>query len=457
MISSTAPHILLVNPWIHDFAAYDFWAKPLGLLMLGGILRAHGARISYLDCLDRFHPSAPEPSLLDSRCGRGPYLKTPIDKPAGLADIPRTYSRYGIAPEWFVRDLKALPRPDLVLVTSLMTYWYPGVRETIAAIKSVFPDVPVILGGIYATLCPEHARRTSGADRVVTGPGEEVILSLAAELTGWSPQPNFDPRDLDSLPRPILDLERRLAHAPVLTSLGCPFQCAYCASRHLQPHMRRRSPASVVEEMVFWHGKYGVRDFAFYDDALLVDAERHAIPLLEKIISAGMDIRLHTPNALHIREITADLARRMRRAGFHTLRLGLETTIFDHREKLDRKVRAGEFLRAAAYIKEAGFRPEEVGAYLLAGLPGQMPGAVENAIAAVRKTGITPVIAHYTPIPHTAMWPAAEAASRYDLEADPIYTNNAIFPCRSEAFSWQVLTRLKNLARAASSIAHRDP
>ena len=50
------PHILLVNPWVHDFAAYDFWANPLGLLTLGGILREHGARISYLNCLDRFHP-----------------------------------------------------------------------------------------------------------------------------------------------------------------------------------------------------------------------------------------------------------------------------------------------------------------------------------------------------------------------------------------------------------------
>ena len=31
----TAPQVLLVNPWIHDFAAYDFWAAPLGLLTLG--------------------------------------------------------------------------------------------------------------------------------------------------------------------------------------------------------------------------------------------------------------------------------------------------------------------------------------------------------------------------------------------------------------------------------------
>jgi hypothetical protein len=33
------PHILLINPWIEDFAAYDFWARPLGLLTIAGVLR----------------------------------------------------------------------------------------------------------------------------------------------------------------------------------------------------------------------------------------------------------------------------------------------------------------------------------------------------------------------------------------------------------------------------------
>lgn len=443
----SSPHILLVNPWIHDFAAYDFWAKPLGLLTLGGILREHGAQISYLDCLDRFHPSAATAPPSTARCGRGPYLKTQIAKPPGLTDIPRKYCRYGISPEWFRKDLEALQPPDMVLVTSLMTYWYPGVRETIGVVKSVFADVPVVLGGIYATLCPEHARCTCGADRVVTGPGENVILPLVAEFTGWSPKSLFDPLDLDSLPWPVLDLEHHLAHAPVLTSRGCPFQCAYCASHRLQPRMLRRNPASVVDEMVFWHRKHAVRDFAFYDDALLVDAERHAIPLLERIVAEGIDVRLHTPNALHIREINGPLAKLMFNAGFHTIRLGLETTAFEQRASMDRKVTEAEFMRTVDHLKAAGFKADQVGAYLLAGLPGQAVSGVEHSITVVKQAGVTPVIAHYTPIPHTPMWPEAVAASRYDLEGDPIFTNNAIFPCQSEAFSWDVLTRLKHLVK----------
>jgi len=168
---------------------------------------------------------------------------------------------------------------------------------------------------------------------------------------------------------------------------------------------------------------------------------------LEEIIAAGIDIRFHTPNALHIREITRPLARLMSRAGFHTIRLGLETTAFERRQKMDRKVTEAEFNRTVGHLKAAGFSAGQVGAYLLAGLPGQDVTGVEASIAVVKQAGVTPVIAHYTPIPHTPMWNAAVAASRYDLASDPIFTNNAIFPCQSESFSWDVLTRLKNLAK----------
>lgn len=439
------PHILLISPWIHDFAAYDFWAKPMGLMILAGILENHGFRVSYADCLDRFHPNLPEsdPHL---RQGRGPYLKTPLPKPRGLAHIPRNYSRYGILPEWLRADLFTLAPVDLILVTSLMTYWYPGVQETIRLAREIFPETPVILGGIYASLCREHALDHCGADLVISGPGETGILDLVSQMTGFGVTPRFDVNDPDAGPYPAWHLMRRLAYVPLLTSRGCPFRCAYCASSFLEPRRRVRDPKAVVEEMRHWQKSRGVSDFAFYDDALLIDAPRHAIPLLEGIIDAGLDLRLHTPNALHIREISDLTARLLFRAGFKTLRLGLETAAFDHRNHLDSKVSEQEFFAAVGHLKNAGFKKEQVGAYLLAGLPGQSVASLEASIRVVKQSGITPVLAHYSPIPHTAMWEAAVAASRFDLGADPIFCNNALFPCQNEGFSWQTLSRLKNLA-----------
>jgi radical SAM superfamily enzyme YgiQ (UPF0313 family) len=444
-VTHDTPHILLVNPWIHDFAAYDFWAKPMGLLTIAGILRAHGITVSFIDCLDRFHPRSAKNDP-QARYGRGPYLKTRIARPAGLHDVPRHYSRYGIKPQWLKADLLRLSQPDLVLVTSLMTYWYPGVQETIANIRSVFPQTPIVLGGIYARLCQTHARNHSGADHVAVEPAENSLLALVQKFTGFSATLTFDPADLDSYPYPALDLQTAINYIPLLTTRGCPFDCAYCASHFLEPRRLMRSPESVIEEIKYWHRNYSISDFVLYDDAFLVDAKRHAVPILEGICSSGLDIRFHTPNALHIREINATTARLMYKAGFKTLRLGLETAEFDQHRKIDKKVSETEFKRAANCLLEAGFNKNQVGAYLLVGLPDQKISSVEQSIKTVIDSDITPVPAYYTPIPHTALWPRAVAASRYDITDDPIFTNNAIIPCSREPFSWEMTTRLKELA-----------
>lgn len=438
------PHILLVNPWIHDFAAYDVWAKPMGLLILASVLRDHGFQVSYVDCLDRFHPEAPV-SDPGARNGRGPYTKTTIPHPDGLEDISRRFSRYGIKPEWLKNDLAKIGRPDLIFVTSMMTYWAPGVRETIQVLKETFGKTPVVLGGIYATLCHEHAEKKSGADRVIKGPAEHKILKLVEEYTGYYSEYNYDPTDINELPYPAYDLQRVINYIPIQTSRGCPFRCSYCASGFLAPKWSRRHPESVVKELKYWHDEYNVVDFAFYDDALLVDSKNHAEKIFQGVIDSGMKISFHTPNALHVREISDKVAGLMYRAGFKTLRLGVETVDFYERDQMDDKITASDFGRAISALKKAGFDSGQTGAYLLTGLPGQSFSAVESSVRAVLDMGITPVLTHYTPIPHTAMWETAVSNSRYKLAEDPVFTNNSILPCRQESFSWEEISRLKKM------------
>ncbi|MGD8263373.1 MAG: radical SAM protein [Desulfobacterales bacterium] len=439
------PHILLVNPWIHDFAAYDFWAKPMGLLYIAALLRHHDVTVSYIDCLDRFHPRAPKSNPY-ARYGRGPYLKTRITKPAVLYDVPRHFSRYGIKPSWFKEDLLKQVPPDLILVTSLMTYWYPGVQETIQIIKAAFPSTPVVLGGIYARLCQDHAQKYSGAVQVSIDRAEQTLFSIVERHVGYSIQPKFNSSDLDSYPFPALDLQSKINYAPILTSRGCPFNCAYCVSGFLEPKRLQRSPESVLEEIKFWQKSFEIHDFVLYDDAFLVNAESHAIPIMKKICKSNLRIRIHTPNAVHIRRIDKETADLMLQAGFTTLRLGLETAEFDHRTEFDKKVSDEDFNRAIICLKEAGFRKDQIGAYLLVGLPEQSWKSIEQSIRTVRRHGITPILAYYTPIPHTALWPKAVASSRYDLESDPMVTNNAIVPCRKEPFSWEQISYLKKMA-----------
>src|SRR5512135_578985 len=110
-------HLLLINPWIYDFTAYDFWMKPLGLLQVAGLLRAAGPfELSYIDCLDRTHPGLGKPAPMKPD-GRGPLPKETVDKPFVLRGVPRRFSRYGIPTRLFEDALSAVRRPDAVLVT----------------------------------------------------------------------------------------------------------------------------------------------------------------------------------------------------------------------------------------------------------------------------------------------------------------------------------------------------
>lgn len=438
--------LLLVNPWIHDFAAYDGWAAPLGLLLIAALLRRGGCRVSYVDCLDRCHPRAPHART--DRWGRGPFHKTTLPKPAGFADVPRRFSRYGIEPEWLRADLARIARPDLILVTSAMTYWYPGVAETVAVVKAAFPGTPVVLGGTYATLCPDHALRHSGADAIFTGPAETGLWDLVEQHTGHRPAGALDPDDYDSYPVPAFDLQRRVEWVPLLTTRGCPYRCAYCAASRLEPRRLRRSPASVVAEIAHWHQGWGVRDFALYDDAFLAGPTDHAAAVLAAIRAARLPVRLHTPNALHVRGVTAATAHLLFDAGVAAVRLGVETTDPNARTALDRKVAPGELEQACAYLREAGFTRDRIGAYLLVGLPGQTTASIRASIDGVKAAGAVPVLTYYSPIPGTALWPAAVRAARYDLAADPLFTNNSVLPCRP-AFDWSWIDALRRRAEVS--------
>jgi pyruvate-formate lyase-activating enzyme len=443
-------NLLLINPWIYDFAAYDLWAKPLGLLALAALLKENDWTVHYIDCLDIHHPALKTLRLKGPKRRpdhRGHFYRVEVGKPTPLGSIPRRYYRFGLSPEVFKEVLQSLPVPEANLVTSGMTYWYQGVHEVIGIVKKAFPSVPVILGGIYATLCAEHAGSTSGADFVIQGRGEIHILKLLEGLTGVSPFFVPDLNDLDTLPPPAFGLYPHLDYCCVLTSRGCPFHCTYCASPLLNPRFIKRDPAHVVNEIVAWVD-HGVEDIAFYDDALLADRE-FAIALLRGIEERGCKTRFHATNGLHARGVTQEVAHLMRQVGFATVRLGLETCNHERQLATGGKVGNDEFQSAVKNLRQAGYASQEIGVYILAGLPGQEREEVEKTIRFVKECGARPYLAEYSPLPGTPLWREAVKFSPFDLKGEPLFHNNTILPCRWEGLSWDDLQALK-------AMVHRD-
>ena len=413
-------NILLVNPWLYDFAAYDLWSKPLGLLYIAAVLKNSGARVNLIDCLDRGHPSLPEPKSNVFGCGK--YINKEIEKPYIFQSIPRKYKRYGISKEALEVELNGSGPQDMILVSSCMTYWYPGVQEVIFAVKKRFPNVPVVLGGVYASLCKEHAEKFSGADHVIADRG----LSGLAAIIKKELKIKIDMPDgfIDFPPAFYEIYHKPPGYAVLKTGVGCPFDCSYCAQKTLNgQHMERKPPEEIVSEIVSLCCA-GIRNIAFYDDALLFKPEKHINPILEQVTARKLNMFFHTPNGLHARFITPTLAKLLKSAGFVTPRFGLETSDPKKQAETGAKITNEEFKQTAAYLREAGYKKGGYTAYIMLGLPGQDLAEVKKAAKFAHDCGSRVSLSEYSPIPHTGDW---EKIAKDLPSDDPLWHNNSIF------------------------------
>jgi len=445
--------LLLVNPWVEDFTAYDLWNKPLGLLYLASFLRTAGFTIDFIDCLDKYAEPDFRPSV--SKYGIGSLRRTLIPKPKILSHIPRHFARYGISETNFSDRLRALPKPEAILVTSVMTYWYTGVQSAINILRSVFPDTPIILGGIYASLLPDHANRVIRPEYLVNGPGEHKILPILDEITGFPERKEDLPVMLDDYPYPAFDLINRPEYLIIMTARGCPYDCSFCAQKQVAMPYTRRRPELVVNEFASQYKKFHLRDFAFYDDALFIARDQHIKPILSGLIDRKLPIRLHSPNGLFAKYVDQELAGLMYKSGFKTIRLSFETSNEERRADMYSKVTNDDMIQAVEHLTRAGFRPAALEAYVLMGLPAQHPEEIIASMLFVHNLGLQIRLASFSPIPGTLEFSRAVELGLIEADIDPLLTNKTIFPLVTDPLEIQRMRSIRALSNYLNEGAKR--
>ncbi|MEW6365681.1 MAG: radical SAM protein [Acidobacteriota bacterium] len=361
--------ILLINPPKHEFFPFiDTMALPTGLLKIGGYLRDLGHEVSLIDCDDFVKRGAF--AVHEAPCGN--YENERISKTVYHAGIP-----------WddFERQLLERERPDEIYVTSSMTYYWKPVHKVIELCKQRFPGVPVVLGGPYPTLCPDHARR-SGADRVFVG-----------ELFEASDHPAA----MDLLPFVP-------SFAVVKSTRGCPHHCSYCAVSILEgSRMRFRSPESVFNEMKEIVTRFGITEFHMWESNLLVNARRHLERLLDLIIEDGLHVKIDFPEGLQPNLLYPELAVKMKQAGVVRLALPLESVDEAlYKDRFHRPSGLTALEKSVEMFKAAGFTGDQIRIFVLFGMPDQSLDSIIRSCREAWALGcrLTPLA--YTPIPGTA-------------------------------------------------------
>ncbi len=376
MVERRQKYILLINPPIHS-TYYKFHAcQPVGLLRIGTYLRQQGHKVKMID------------SLRDIDCNLAYYLAKKREKKFVRwekcgnfkgSKLSKKIFFYGIPWSEFRQQL-AEENPDEIWIGSTMTYYWEGVHQAVKICKEMHPDAKVVVGGLYATLCPEHAKK-SGADEVFQGE-----LFPASDC----------PTAIDLLPK-IPN------YAVIKSTRGCPNNCSYCAVHKLEGRkMRYRSPEAVVAEIEEKISRYSIRSFVFWESNLLMNTKQHFEKMLDLIIEKKLNISLRAPEGLAPNLVYEELAVKMKTAGFCDISLPLESASDEMcKKRFHRVSKLDDLKRAVRIFKKAGFKRGDITIFVLAGMQGQSIEDVLKSFIEVWKLDAKIMTMPFTPIPGT--------------------------------------------------------
>jgi anaerobic magnesium-protoporphyrin IX monomethyl ester cyclase len=299
-------------------------------------------------------------------------------------------------------------QPDLVGVTSA-TLTYEPALEIVRTAKKACPNCLTVLGGPHVTVMDEQTISESPeTDVVVRGEGEQTLLELAhlasnsnlknleevAGITfrknGQAFRTNDRPfiQDIDTLSYPDLkhfELSRyRIlgkTYLPIITSRGCPFQCAFCLSSQMCGRgFRARSPRKVIEELEWLRDEYGADAITFYDDTFTFDISR-----TRAICEEMKNRKFVTPWDCRTRvdRVTKEVLAKLRNANCQLIHFGVESGSQKMLNAMKKGTTVEQNERAIKWAKEVGIL---VAISVIIGYPGETPDMVKQTTDFIRRT-----------------------------------------------------------------------
>lgn len=244
--------------------------------------------------------------------------------------------------------------PDLYVVTC-MTPQYPEMQRAVKKFKERNHLCTVIVGGSHPTALPmETLDENPGIDFICKGEGERTFEEFLTcyrnraefsvinglfyrdngKIAASSPRSLMPAADLDNYEvdwetifkhglyiQKILYSEVPVPVLPIITTRGCPFECAFCDEGNIwERKTRSRSIENVINEVTFLKSSYGVNDFNILDDTFTLDRTRCA-EMCERLAPLSIRFRI-TANT---RSVSPEMLKGLKRAGCQMIAYGVES------------------------------------------------------------------------------------------------------------------------------------
>jgi len=408
-----------------------------------------------------------------------------------IADLILAQSSVRATVERLVRERQ----PDVVGL-SVMTFQRPTARRIIALVRSLAPQVRIVVGGYDPSLAPhEWTHPDLGVDVIVRGEGDvtlrEVVRAFEAErpLDGiagiWYRDDGAirrnPTREIASLKDEAIRLPNRAARAlsgytlmgrpvdVVETSRGCTFDCSFCSIIEMRGRNFHRFPIERVIADIADAKARGARAVFIVDDNITLDVARFQA-LCEAIIAAGLQDLDYLVQAMtaSIASHGEALAPLMRRAGFRYVFLGIENVLDEDlaflkaRAKNSRHQQGQRTNTSVAAVNLLRRHGMFVVGGLIVGAPDDRPESIAANLAFARKYVDWPYIQHPTPYPGTPMTDdfvarnliASPRVEEYDGTTAVIRTAH-VDPLEIEFMRWKA-ERWMKLRHMPTALAH-DP
>lgn len=249
--------------------------------------------------------------------------------------------------------------PDIIFITSIFTYWCDHIKDAVDFCKENFNGIRTVVGGIYASLMPEHCKEYTKCD--------DVYVGLIDEVEDLEPAYELVDSDLDV----------------IHTSRGCVRRCDFCGVYQIEPKFKYKHHLGGVKS----------KRVIFYDNNLL--ANPHIDNILDDLYMLKLDKKINYVESQsgfdgRILQKKPHLAKKLKITGFKHPRIAWDNGF----EELD------DIKEQIGILIDAGFDKRLISVFILVNYVEPFD-VIEAKRVELAKLGVQIVLCRYIPLNQT--------------------------------------------------------